>query len=911
MPAIAGVIILSKSYWVRLLGAALVFGAGCTTTVLAFEPDDPRYWETPEYWNLWGLGETWASGAYALGLDGSGVKVGVVDSGIDPTHPEFLGQLLGGYDFVGNTSILSDYVGHGTGVASLIAGRRDGVGMHGMAPGASIVSAAIFDAAGETNDGRIAAAWDYLLNDGVRIINNSWGQYDLKITDVTAGEVARDWSVLLAAARDAVAHDALIVFITHNGEQTEANLESGLPHYFPELERGWIAVTGGPDYDGIANWCGVAKYWCLAAPANMLLAARPGGGYDYESGTSMAAPLVAGAAALVWQAFPWMSTDQVRQVLLGTAYDINGDGVDDRYGYGELDVFSAVLGPGKFDWGDFHAVQPSGFSSWYNAISGDGGLVKSGNGQLILRRDNTYTGATRIDGGQLILEGSITSPTFIDAGGELAGDGTIFGDVENRGVFLPGWGQGGGIMTIDGDYSQFADASLRVYVGGAFGTSLAEIYGTATMGGTVDARVLAGGYSGDTEHEILWADAGLAGQFEDVLDNMAFLDTQLRADANSVYLAVMRNAASFASLAASANGRGAAGAIEGLGVGNALFDAVVTLGNAEAGGAFDALAGSEQASVASILAVTGGGVSAMATDRLRSAFGSAGAVKVPVMSYAPTGTPLMVSMDYQGPSFWTSTQAAWGSGGPMSSFTAGQLVGVDAPFGDWRAGALVGFGKTSARSQNANVDGTDYHVGLYGGTQWGDIALRTGASYSRHTFETSRTVNLSGSGQTLTSSYGGNTAQAFAEIGYGIEAGSLRFEPFAGLAHMNIWTEGFAETGGSAALSGNGTSLSTTFATLGVNAQAPVLIGETEATVRGALGWRHTLGADAPISTQAFSGSGSFDVAGAPLDRNAVLVEAGVDLPLSDSARLGLTYGGQIAENSRSHGVKAELRVSF
>jgi len=876
------------------------------TAALAFEPTDPEYWRTPEFQAQIGLDYIYAQDAYALGLDGTGVNIGLLDTGIDMSHPEFAGRSFSGWALDG-VLWSRDGNGHGTMVASVLAANRDGVGMHGVAPGARLLVASDLNSRGEFDEQALVGGVNWLIDQDTDFILYELGHTGFPVVDYTLADAHDTLGMpLLDAFRRATDAGIVVIVPTHNQFFDDPSLEAGLPSLFPELEDNWLAVSGY--YYG--NKCGVAKYYCLTAPAEDIRVAAAGGGYENVWGTSFAGPHVAGVAALVKQRYPYLTANQIKQVLLGTAWDENGDGVDDQFGYGLLQAWAAVRGPGKFDWGDFHVVQPSGVSSWYNAISGAGGLIKSGEGALILRADNTYTGPTRVDGGDLVIEGSIASNAFADPGGVLTGDGTIDGAVENRGTLMPGWGADGGTLTISGNYDQYADASFLVYVGGRFGVSHAAIQGAASLDGTVEARVLAGGYQGDAEHEILRADLGLTGQFEGVTDDMAFLDTQLRYDPDAAYLGVRRNGVTFTSFAGSANGAGAAGAIEALGVGNSLFDAAVTLSTADAGAAFEQLSGQEQASTATALADAGSLVGSMANDRLRSSFGSAGAVEVPIMSYADGGTPLMVSMDYRGPAFWTSSQAAWGSGDAMNRFSAGQLVGVDAPFGDWRLGALAGVGLTSTSSSTASLKGTDYHFGVYGGTSWGSLALRSGASFSHHELETSRSVTAGGLGQTLTSSYGGNTAQAFAELGYGIEAGDLHFEPFAGLAYMNVWTDGFAETGGSAALSGSGTTLSALFTTIGLNAQTRIVIGETEAVVRGSAGWRHAFG-DAPVSTQAFSGSGSFAVTGSEVDRDVALLEAGVDFPISASATVGLTYGGQLSAKSHSHGFKAELRVDF
>ncbi|KFL27093.1 hypothetical protein JP74_09310 [Devosia sp. 17-2-E-8] len=888
----------------RFLPAAFAVAVSCSHA-MAFEPWQAEYWRTPEFFTQWGLETIGAEYAYAGGLDGTGVNIGVLDAGIDMSHPEFAGRNFQGWALDG-VRWDSGLNSHGTMVASVLAANRDGKGTHGVAPGVTLLEASLLNRYGEIDDAAVAGGLNWLIGQNTDFILYELGHTGWTVRDY---DVETAYRVITAPVIDAfhrAVDDGIVLIVpTHNDFLDDPSVEAGLPYLFPELEENWLAVSGY--YYG--NKCGVAKNYCLTAPADDIYVAVPGGGYDHVWGTSFAGPHVAGVAALVKQRFPYMTANQIKQVLLGTAWDENGDGVDDVFGYGLLQAWAAVLGPGKFDWNDFHVVQPNGVSSWYNAISGDYGLIKSGDGVLILRADNTYLGDTRVDGGDLVIEGSIASRTFIDAGGTLTGDGTIYGDLENRGTFQPGWGSDGGVMTIEGDYTQFTGATTAIYLGGKFGPSLASISGTASLSGNLAAHVLAGGYTGDAEYEVLQAGA-IGGAFDAVIDDMAFLDTSLRIGANSIYLGISRNATTFRSMAVGSNGAGAAGVIENLGIGNGVFDAVIGLSAAEAGEAFEQLSGAGQASVATSLIATGSMVGSMANVRLRSAAGSAGATEIPVMSYMPSASPLMISVP-QGPSYWASAQAGWGSGGAQDRFSAGQLVGVDNLFGDWRIGALVGFGKTATNSPGMKADGTDYHLGLYAGTEWGNLALRTGATYTRHDLETTRTLSLGGAAQTLTASYGGNSAQAFAEIGYGIEAGDFRFEPFAGLAYLNIWTEGFAETGGAAALSGSGMSVSTVLSTVGINAQTKLVVGETETTLRAGLGWQHAFGIEAPVATHAFAGSGSFDVTGQSIDGDTALLQAGIDLPLSENAKLGLTYGGQVSANSRSHGVKAELRVSF
>ncbi len=156
--------------------------------------------------------------------------------------------------------------------------------------------------------------------------------------------------------------------------------------------------------------------YCLAAPGDVIVSGKDdtagNASYWVVSGTSFAAPEVSGAAALVWQAFPYFTNDLVRQTLLGTADDLGAPGPDKVFGYGELDVGKAVNGPAKFDWGDV-VVDFTGTSTWNNPISGSGGLSKLGTGTLILTQPSTYTGSTAISNGTLKAK-SLTSYVLIN-----------------------------------------------------------------------------------------------------------------------------------------------------------------------------------------------------------------------------------------------------------------------------------------------------------------------------------------------------------------------------------------------------------------------------------------------------------------------------------------------------------------
>lgn len=937
---------MAKSH--RTVLAALLLAAAVPSLAAAQsigEPTDPATWRTPEFMAQWGLYWINAEFAYARGLDGTGVEIGIVDTGLATNHPEFLGRYAPGFTYRPDKPWNSDPVGHGTGVASIIVANRDGKGMHGVAPGATIVLARADGGGGAVDHAASLFGIRSLIGRGVRIINNSYNIYR-PIDDGTWGKAweqpVLDGASTLDIYREAVKAGGLLIWSAGNAFSTSPSGQAGLPYLYPDLESGWLAVTAlGPGYmPQYSNWCGVAMTWCLAAPGggrgdewdpvrgewvwmgndDGILKATPDGGYDKAMGTSLAAPHVAGAAALVAQAFPYMTMSQVRQVLLGTAQDVGDPGVDPVFGYGLLDVGKAVRGPGKFDWGDFVADVPSGRSTWENDITGNGGLVKAGDGALILTGDSSYRSDTRIAQGVLAVNGSIRSNTFIEPEGMLSGGGTVHGDVQNGGAVYGGYGSQGGTLTIDGDYTQSPDAGLMVMVGAPKGTSRVDVTGSATVSGWVHALVPMGGYRGDARYTVLTALGGISGRFEDDCGCYAFLDLKLSYDPTAVHLDVARNKTAFAEMAASRNGAAVADAVEALGIGQPFYDLAVTLNGADAASLFGQLPGEAHGSTVTGLIETGQLIGTQINDRLRSAFGTVGAEPLPLLAYGDEDITTASLTPAERYGAWGSAFGSWGStdsdgnAGKLSRSTGGFVTGLDGLVtDDWRLGFLAGYSHSSFRvaDRKSSASAETYHLGIYGGREWGALAFRSGLTYSWSAIDSGRQLAFYDLGGSESSSHRAGTTQVFGELGYAMKAGTVAFEPFANLAYVNVHSSGFTEQGGAAALSVYGGSNDVTFTTLGLRASTGFDIGAMKATARGMLGWRHGFGDVTPTVTQALSGSPAFSTAGAPLARDAAIVEAGLDFAIAPAASLGVSYQGQIGTKARDHGFRADLSVRF
>lgn len=486
------------------------------------------------------LAATNSSAAHAAGFTGAGVRIGVLDSGVTRNHPALYPRVLYNLTYIsstGNNLAVDDVVEHGTVVSQVMAGTAFGRWPGGIAPGASIVSARIIsdkppvdDGSGQGNqvDGALGlkSIHQDLINRGARIMNNSWGGLYWTNLNATA-PIADEYRPFITS------NNGLVVFATGNSGFANPSDTAALPSKAgpngtmpaADLERGWLAVTAvdpdnpnqldrGSDGNVYANACGIAMRYCLAAPGTVTVTgtndAPTSPTYWRWKGTSFAAPQVSGAAALVWQAFPYFNNDLVRQTLLGTARDIGAPGPDPVFGYGLLDVGKAINGPARFDWGTA-SVSLTGTSNWNNAISGTGGLQKSGAGTLVLgAADNSYTGQTSVFAGTLRVGGTLGGSVQVSAPATLdvpVGKGglRINGSFSNSGTVK--LASDGGLAIANGSYTQAAGARLALYVGNVV---MAQ---SATLGGDLQVLGVKPGYTWQSRENVVVTTNGLSGTF--------------------------------------------------------------------------------------------------------------------------------------------------------------------------------------------------------------------------------------------------------------------------------------------------------------------------------------------------------------------------------------------------------------
>ncbi|MFY3564582.1 autotransporter outer membrane beta-barrel domain-containing protein [Achromobacter xylosoxidans] len=383
----------------------------------------------------------------------------------------------------------------------------------------------------------------------------------------------------------------------------------------------------------------------------------------------------------------------------------------------------------------------------------------------------------------------------------------------------------------------------------------------------------------------------------------------------------------FADLLGGRNAIAAANAIDGLPDGHDLYRHALNLPEGAPQAFFSALAGELHASVRHALPGLDATIRNVPLAHLRANL-SAGLrpgepiAAVGLSDAAPAASTLPVS---RARPVWAQLIGNWQRQDATDDTTAvrlrttGLFVGADHALGaGWRLGGALGYTDSQLRTKGtADRGGIDSYSALaYGGKAFeagpGTLNLMLGASHTWHDIDTRRRVAVGGLDQTLRAGYRANTTQVFTELGYTLAPGSgLTLEPYAGLAWAGLRSRAFQESGGSAALSGTRQATRTTTATLGLRAAQSLQMGPLQGSVTAGAGWRRAFGDLRPTSTLAFDTGSAFTVTGAPIARNAALLEAGLQAQAGRNATVALNYAGQIGAGSRDHSATLSWRWTF
>ncbi|EMN1932375.1 autotransporter domain-containing protein, partial [Burkholderia ambifaria] len=587
-------------------------------------------------------------------------------------------------------------------------------------------------------------------------------------------------------------------------------------------------------------------------------------------------------------------------------------------------------------------VNQSGSVTLANVLSGTGSLTQAGSGALTLTGINTLSGPTTVAAGTLDVAGSLAqSAVTVQNGATLTGTGTVGGVVVQSGGIAAA-SQPGAALNVAGNVTFQPGSTLQVAVTPQQSGSIAA-GGTATLnGGTVQVLANQASFQPSTTYTILSASSGVQGAFSQVNSNYAFLMPTLSYDPNHVYLRLVTNGTALPDVATTPNQRSVATAIGALGAGNTLYDKVLTTDAATARQAYSMLDGELQASLKSMLLLDSRYVRDAVTDRVRqglapgsgplAALSSGGAALcgdntagVTDPTLAPErrigsregcygGTP------YQ-PVVWgqafggRSRLAGDGNASTINRSMTGFIAGADMALNDkWRAGLAAGVTHSSLdNDQSSSAAVNSYYLSLYGGAQYGALGVRGGASYTWYRINTDRYPGFAGFSDHNSAGYNAHSAQVFGEVGYALPLGPVALEPFAGLAYVNLHTDGYTESGGAAALQAGGQTTHIGFSTLGLRAASQLgSIASGTFTARGTVGWRHAFGNVRPSSAFTFANGGtSFQVSGVPIARDSAVLEAGIDANITKRLTLGLTFSGQYGSGVRDNAVLGNILWKF
>lgn len=291
--------------------------------VTVIEPDITVYAVDAELDAAWGVKKIGSGMVHDGGNKGTGVKVGVIDSGVDYTHPDLDSNYAGGYDFHNGDSDPMDDYGHGSHVSGTIAAEDDGAGVVGVAPEAKVYAYKVLGVNGIGSYSNVVAALEKAVNDGIQITNNSYG---------STGDPG---STVKAAFDNSAALGILHIAAAGNSGNTPGTKDNVI---YPARWDSLVAVAATDSNDKRANWSSTGPAVEISGPGVSIKSTLPGGGYGNYSGTSMASPHVAGTAALVIKA----GFADVRGRMNSTVVDLGSAGRDTHYGYGRVDAAAAA-----------------------------------------------------------------------------------------------------------------------------------------------------------------------------------------------------------------------------------------------------------------------------------------------------------------------------------------------------------------------------------------------------------------------------------------------------------------------------------------------------------------------------------------------------------------------------------------
>ncbi|MDQ3680359.1 MAG: S8 family peptidase [Actinomycetota bacterium] len=254
---------------------------------------------------------------------GKAIKVAVLDTGIDGSHPDLAANYKGGVSFAADETSPMDINGHGTHCAGTIAAAINGAGVVGVAPAADLYAVKVLNRRGSGSFSQLIAGLDWCVKNKIRIASMSLGGTEAPTALERMCALAWKRGLLLVAAAGNAGPDSDTVT-------------------FPARYESVVGVSALAFSLVIAPFSSRGPEVELCAPGVSVMSTLPGGTYGYNSGTSMACPHVSGAAALAWGSHRYAKNVTIRRLLAWTSDNLGRPGRDVDYGFGRVDAEQAA-----------------------------------------------------------------------------------------------------------------------------------------------------------------------------------------------------------------------------------------------------------------------------------------------------------------------------------------------------------------------------------------------------------------------------------------------------------------------------------------------------------------------------------------------------------------------------------------